>query len=1005
MSPDPLDLQNPPPRDVTLWMLNDRLEPEELRRQLRAFKETGWARVITRTYNGLRTPYMSTEWFDCLDCILDEAAKLDMKVWLQAGYMPNAIPNLPAVHHSRVLRALEEGEQIEEEDELLAQAGELRIVSRRRDNVLDLTSPEAIEFYLQQAYEGAYVQRYGHLFGSVVEAIWVDEPALSADQPAWGQAVLETFHRKWGTDPTEHVGSLFRRQGPWRKFRHHYWTAMIDVLGQGYFTKISDWCNRHALLFTGHLMGEDTLKVQTSRTAACMPLYAKMGIPGIDHLTEDLHWWHGKEVESDQASPRFVQTPVQCASAAAQNGQTDVLSEMYGVASAGLSFEDRKRIGEWFAILGINIRCLHGSFYSLRGRRKRIYPPSMNVHQPWWSENDMVAGHFTRLQNALTEGRYVAEVLVVHPIETAHTLYEPKPDARSMEEIGRLNLHFARLSEALLATRRGFHYADEAMLAQIGGVHENRFRVGQMDYPVLCLCGNQSLRASTADLIEQFLDAGGKILLVGQGPTMIDADPSCRAEAIANRCTPVEANASALDQALGAWDPDRIQVQTPESGGGNLLLHERVLDDGRRVALLLNAQSESLGPVKVSPGPEAGKLYQVDLACGERISLPGPEASLEFEPWQSRLLLVGRKGRGEDKSASVTLPTGRSLELQGPWELVKCTPNAMVLDFARLQMGDQAPGPKIPVTAIQQILQEEQPGGSYRGPIALEFDVDVDAAPSGAQLLLEDAPAWQVEVNGQPLEGKLPGHYWDRSFECVDLEDTLVSGENRIRISRRFEPLEKAQGLMRLFANLGGSEIEPAAIVGDFAVATETSSRPQQERCRRIAGPGRIIAKPEQLRGEDLISEGFAFFCGRLTLARKINIPDDAHLAGAILELPQLDACTAVVTLNGRQAGRIAWTPRRLAIGQYLQPGENDLRIELISSLRNLMGPLHRPQGEARECWGFAAFFGRFDRKTGRGYPQWWLPENRREDTLAWTDDYLLRKFGLGSGARILLGN
>jgi hypothetical protein len=251
----------------------------------------------------------------------------------------------------------------------------------------------------------------------------------------------------------------------------------------------------------------------------------------------------------------------------------------------------------------------------------------------------------------------------------------------------------------------------------------------------------------------------------------------------------------------------------------------------------------------------------------------------------------------------------------------------------------------------------------------------------------------------------LKGHYWDRSFECVDLEDTLVEGPNVIRISRRFEPLEKAQGLMQLFANLGGSEIEPAAIVGDFAVATERSTRGQQERCRRIVGPGRITQKPEQLRGQDLVSEGFPFFCGRLSLARKIYLPDDADPAGAVLELPELDACVAVVTVNGRRAGRIAWTPRRLAIGEYLQPGPNELQIELVSSLRNLMGPLHRPQGEPRECWGFAAFFGRFERKTGQGYPQWWLPENRREDTLAWTDDYLLRKFGLGSGARILLCN
>ncbi len=46
-------------RGVTLWMLNDRLDPDEIVRQLDGFKAAGWGAVITRTCNGLRTPYLS----------------------------------------------------------------------------------------------------------------------------------------------------------------------------------------------------------------------------------------------------------------------------------------------------------------------------------------------------------------------------------------------------------------------------------------------------------------------------------------------------------------------------------------------------------------------------------------------------------------------------------------------------------------------------------------------------------------------------------------------------------------------------------------------------------------------------------------------------------------------------------------------------------------------------------------------------------------------------------
>ena len=47
---------------VTLWMLNDKLEKEEICRQLDAICHAGIHAVITRTFNGLRTQYLSEEW-------------------------------------------------------------------------------------------------------------------------------------------------------------------------------------------------------------------------------------------------------------------------------------------------------------------------------------------------------------------------------------------------------------------------------------------------------------------------------------------------------------------------------------------------------------------------------------------------------------------------------------------------------------------------------------------------------------------------------------------------------------------------------------------------------------------------------------------------------------------------------------------------------------------------------------------------------------------------------
>jgi hypothetical protein len=980
-------------------MLNDRLEPEQLRRQLQAFADTGWARVITRTYNGLLTEYMSAEWFELLDEIVDQAQALGLKIWLQAGYMPNAIPELPVEHHSLVLVGSRPGESLEGSDVILRETQGLRVVSRRRDNVLDLASPLAVDFYIRRAYQEAYVARYGSQFGKTIEAIWVDEPSLSRGLGPWGPAIVESFERRWGSDPTRQVHLLFERTGPWRRFRLRYWQTVLEVLREGYFRKISDWCTSHDLLFTGHLMGEDTLGVQTSRTVACMPLYGLMGICGIDHLTEDLRWWHGKESASSNQAPRFVMTPVQCASAACQNGQADVLSEMYGVASPGLSFADRKRIGDWFAVLGINLRCLHGSFYSLKGRRKRIYPPSMNVHQPWWQDNEMVAGYFTRLENALTQGTCCIDVLLVHPIETAHCLYQPESDGQGNDELDDLNLEFSRLSEALLRTRRGFHYGDESMLAEMARVVDGKIQVGQMSYRAMCLCGARTLRSSTLDLIEAFLDAGGRVLLAGAPPVYEQAKASQRIEGLVKRLTPVGSDPEAIERVLGPADPDRLAITVDPEAGGDLLLHERILEDATTVAFLFNASSEPCRPVRIDAGK--GKVIEeIDLSSGTVLLEPARERCVDFQPWQSRLYWV-TPGACAASSAPATSPSVEEIPLDGSWRIEKQTPNALVLDMARLQVGDEPMGPKIPVSAIGQILEEERAGAPYRGPIALEFDVRVDAPVSQVQLVLEEADQWEIRLNGRQVPSEVTGGFWDESFAQVDLADRLREGENLLRISRDFQPLAKTKGLMGLFANLPGTEVEPAALIGSFTVRASQASGPRRDRCRRIASPMPLGAWVEQVDPVDLVSAGYPFFAGRMGLCRRVSLPEDVGGRRVWLNLPDLDACVARVSVNGRRAGRIAWAPRRLEITDLVGPGENRIEIELATSLRNLIGPLHRPQGEPKECWGFAAFFGRFDKQTNTGYPRWWLPENRREDTLAWTDDYFVRNFGLGRGACI----
>lgn len=127
----------------------------------------------------------------------------------------------------------------------------------------------------------------------------------------------------------------------------------------------------------------------------------------------------------------------------------------------------------------------------------------------------------------------------------------------------------------------------------------------------------------------------------------------------------------------------------------------------------------------------------------------------------------------------------------------------------------------------------------------------------------------------------------------------------------------------------------------------------------------------------DLTAQGLPFFAGRVTLRQTVTLPP---LSGrATLEIHDLRAAVAHVAVNGQRTGTVTWPPHRVDLGASLRPGENRIEIELVGTLRNLLGPQHLSGGDL--AW------------TG---PAEFRDKSRR------TDDYILVPFGF-SGATLIV--
>jgi hypothetical protein len=119
----------------------------------------------------------------------------------------------------------------------------------------------------------------------------------------------------------------------------------------------------------------------------------------------------------------------------------------------------------------------------------------------------------------------------------------------------------------------------------------------------------------------------------------------------------------------------------------------------------------------------------------------------------------------------------------------------------------------------------------------------------------------------------------------------------------------------------------------------------------------------------DLTAQGFPFYAGRITLAQQVQLP--VVSPDLCLAIDHLHAALVQVKVNGQPAGAAAWPPHRVLIAEYARAGENTIEIELVGTLRNLLGPHHLAGGDP-----------------GRTNPEEFRDKTR------WTDDCILTPFG-----------
>ncbi len=961
--------QNPPSefRSAPFWIWNEIITEEKIKQSLEELKEQGFGGIFVHPRYGMVTEYLTDDWYELFNYTLEVAEELGMYVWIYdensypsgfaGGLVPHYMPD--SYQHGQSLRLhktdrlnpdpelrylhyfeIDASETVIEITDIESRTGDtgkfllFELVNYPQTkwyaghSYVDLLYPGVTDEFMDITMRG-YEERFGEHFGKLIPGVFTDEPNISPPggrtAVRWTPDLYEEFEKRWGYKLQDNLLSLFDEVGDWKKVRHNYFQLLLQMFIDRWSKPWFEYTEKHQLKWTGHYWEHGW--PSPHHGGDNMAMYAWHQLPGIDLLFNTMY----SEDRQDQFGR--IRNVKELRSAANQTGRSRTLSETYGGAGWELTFEDMKRLGDWMYVLGVNFLNQHMTYITMTGDRKHDYPQSFSYHTPWWNLYAYQADYFARLSVAMSAGKQKNNILVIEPTTSTWMYYSTFSPNSTLNEIGN---SFHSLLDKLEQYKIAYDLGSENIIKDTGMAVNGSFIVGEAVYDLVVLpFGMENIDRSTFELLEQYLETGGKVVSLIAKPNRIDGMISYNLADVMNRYKDNWLNASCFtdENVYNLFENNKLKFSKSAMQSKWFLHHTRDLDDGRLV-LLVNSEPEKTtygsfltqGQQVIELNPHTGEVYSYPF------SKKGNDLSIEFslEPAGSLLLFISDNfvevpDKIKKTEANIVFETQQST-------VMPISSNMMTLDYGELSIEGRSTGNMYYYHAADKVWQHY---GYPDNPWALSSQFKTDLADAdtfaidtgfefvysfnieqGTNMLSITAAAerpdiFKMSVNGvvlEPIEGRW---FADRDFAVYNIGEHLLPGENHIILNT--QP-------MSMFA-----ELQPIYLTGYFSL--------------RSAMKGWDIIPIEPLSTGSWKESGYPFYFDRVLYTKTESftyVPETAVVA-----LGEWSGTVAEVWVNGESAGIIQQPPYEADITKWLINGKNKIEVMVYGSLKNLLGPHH----------------------------------------------------------------
>jgi len=960
--------KNPPAeyRTVPFWVWNDSVTKEKIDFQLEEFKDKGFGGVFIHPRYGMITEYLSDEWFELVEHSVAKGEELGLYIWIYdensypsgfaGGHVPAQMPE--SYNNGIALRQYKMTELnpdpnleykhifIKQDDKLVEITDRLNEYIGEEGNFylyelifyprgkwfagysyVDLLYKGVTEKFIEVTMNG-YEEAVGDEFGNIVPGVFTDEPNIGhrggPDLIRWTPDLYTVFEHRWGYDLRHYLNELIEEEGNWKKVRHDYYEVLLQMFIDRWSKPWYQYTEEKNLLWTGHYWEHGW--PNPYHGGDNMAMYAWHQIPAIDML---FNTWEGRP---DQFGN--VRAVKELRSAANQIGRSRTLSETYGGSGHELTFEDMKRNGDWEYVLGVNFMNQHLSFMTIMGDRKHDYPQTFSYHSPWWDYYIYPNNYYARLSLALSAGIQENHILVIEPTTTAWMYYAGGENIK----IDEIENSFREFIDKMEMFQIEYDIGCENIMKDHGKVEDGQIVVKQCSYDILIFPpGLENLELFTSTLVEEFLSQGGKILSFVLPPSYVDGEETNKMHDLATEYPDqfIIAPGKLTSGEAEILEPEGIIFHEPESTGGLLYHMRKKLVDGE-ILFLVNTSldNESAGSFKtygrsvVQLDPETGEIMKYPFAAdGEKLTV-----DYTIPPAGSLLLFIGEEMTGGKEPAEEP-ENWQAVEPSGELTIDPVEDNILVLDYCNLTMGDikdreyyyYAASDTIfkyhgfddnPwVSSIQyktEILDRDTFTADHSGFRAdYHFNIFNKMDASDLKAVVERPHLYTVLINGnevKPIEGE---HWLDQSFGVFNIGRFLKVYENTITL------IAKPMSVH--------CELAPVFIKGNFSL------KPEEQ--------GWTIIRPGKLGTGSWLDQGYPFYHHIVRYSKPFVV--DSKSGRYKVVLGSWQGTVAGVDVNGKEAGVIYHQPYELDITDMIREGENIITVNVVGSLKNLLGPHH----------------------------------------------------------------